>query len=202
MSNPKDSKLRIFLRQAPQPVRLRARKGDEEQDIALADQVRHRWRIAEEALTSWGAESVECLDAKGAITRSYTLVDVDEGSRERERSSLAENRAGELKGMASMLDRYGDRMCEAFDRGAAAAGTSQENLVALVEVLTAHLSHAITNLHNVSVNLANVISGKDVDEGTVPQSQAALQGLLMQVAGRMVAGAPPAQAAPPNGAKK
>ena len=201
MPNPKDSKFRIFLRQVPQPVRVRARKGDEEQDIALADQVRHRWRIAEEACTSWGAETVECLDAKGAITRSFTLIDSEDAGRDRERSAMADTRGAELKGMASMLDRYGDRMNEAFSRGAEAAGTSQENLVALVEVLTAHLSHAITNLHNVSVNLANVISGKDVDEGTMPQSQAALQGLLMNIAGRMVAGSPPASA-PPNGAKK
>ena len=87
MPNPKDSKFRIFLRQVPQPVRVRARKGDEEQDIALADQVRHRWRIAEEACTSWGAETVECLDAKGAITRSFTLIDSEDAGRDRERSA-------------------------------------------------------------------------------------------------------------------
>jgi len=33
----KDNKLRQFLRAAPQPDKVRARKGDEEQDIALAD---------------------------------------------------------------------------------------------------------------------------------------------------------------------
>lgn len=196
MSNPKDSKLRMFLRAAPQPAKVRARKGDDEQDIALADQVRHRWRIAEEACLSWGADSVEALDPKGAILRTFTLSEPDdEGKLAR---SASDGRASEMKGMAAMLDRYGDRMNEAFTRGAEAAGTSQENLVALVEVLTAHLSHAITNLHNVSVNLANVISGKDVDEGTVPQSQAALQGLLTQIAGRMLAtNTPPPPA--PNG---
>jgi len=196
----KDNKLRQFLRAAPQPDKVRARKGDEEQDIALADQVRHRWRIAEEAILSWGAESVECLNAKGAILRTFTITEADESARERDREGLA--RTNEYKGMAAMLDAYGERLNEAFDRGAAASSTSSDSLISLVEVLTVHLSHAITNLHNVSVNLANVISGKDPEEGTVPQSQAALQGLLMQVAARAFPQAPAAAPPPkPNGAK-
>ena len=195
----KNSRLRQFLRAAPQPAKVRARKGDDEQDIALADQVRHRWRIAEEACLSWGADSVEALDAKGAILRTFTIHDEDDARAPDTRQ--ADSRASEMKGMAAMLDRYGDKMCEAFNQGAEAAGRSQDNLVGLVEVLTVHLSHAITNLHNVSVNLANVISGKDVDEGTVPQSQAALQGLMMQVAARAFPQGGTPAAAPPNGKK-
>jgi len=100
---------------------------------------------------------------------------------------------------ALMLDRYGDRLNEAFDRGAAAASVSQENLVNMVESLMQHWTMAITNLHNVSINLANALQGQESpDAGSMtPQ-------LLAQVIGMAAAKAmgPASPSSPPNGAEK
>lgn len=202
-------KLRGWLRQAPQPSEIRIKDADDESRlIALDDNVRNRWKHAEAAVLGAQARVVECLDAKGKILRTVFLEDDDTAEEvgALARATDSANRSREVKEMALMLDRYGDRMNEAFDRGAAAAGTSQDHLVSLVEVLTGHLSMAITNLHNVSVNLANFVAGKEPgDDTSQPQSQLALQNILGLLAAQVARGAvDPAAGTPPqqNGAKK
>jgi hypothetical protein len=179
------SKLRTWLRQAPQPDEVRIRdEQDEVRVIALDENVRNRWKHAEQAVIGARAVVVECLDAKGKILRTLQLKDDEDGE------GAAAGKGAALvapdmqwKGIAAIVDRIAERHNEAFDRGAAAASNSSDSLVGLVEVLTSHLSLAITNLHNVSVNLANAISGRDTsDEPQNGQSSQALQALIAQVA--------------------
>src|SRR5208283_4971404 len=83
--------------------------------------------------------------------------------------------------LAHVLAAFGAQLNEAFERGSASAGQSQDSLVSLVGMLTTHLTHAITNLHNVSVNLANVIQSTATGE-ELPQNgqnQQMLQQLLL-----------------------
>src|SRR5271170_1822852 len=121
---------------------------------------RTRWMTCEETVRSSGAVSVECLDKDSNIIRAARLTDGDdddddagEDAREKREAKAITRERRELAGV---LDAYGNRMNQSFREGASAASVSQDKLVDLVEVLTAHLSMAITNLHNVSVNLANV----------------------------------------------
>jgi hypothetical protein len=165
------------------------------QTIALSGAKRNRWKNAADNVKNLGAVKVFCVDAKGNVLRSRSLVD-EEGDvvedpddvarkrfdNERRKSEIA--LAHERVELAHVLDRYGDRLNEAFERGAAAAGTSQENLVSLVQVLTAHLANAITNLHNVSVNLANFVQSSATGEEPASlngQNGQLIAGLLTQV---------------------
>lgn len=161
--------LRAWLRAPPQPDQFRVRTEDDEtRTIELSPNARNRWKSAEEAVRACRAVVVECLDKKGSILRSHELELEDDGDGEhgakdplavyrKARIGDEKDRAADRRELAMMLDRYGDRLNEAFERGAQAAGVSQDNLVGLVETLTGHLGAAITNLHNVSVNFANLI---------------------------------------------
>ena len=185
------SKLRSWLRQVPQPHEVRIRDADdEERTIALSENLRNRWKQAEQAILGAKARHVECLDAKGKILRALELESDDDEPDDPAAAPALGSRA-----FAQVLDRYGDRMNEAFARGAEAAAQSQDNLVALVEVLTGHLSMAITNLHNVSVNLATVLSAKE--DGENPNG--ALAGnLVTQLLGAAAMNAAKQAAAPPS----
>lgn len=195
--------LRAWLRRQPQPFSLRIRTEDgEERSIKLGDG-RDKWKVAEQASATSRAVSVEAVSADGTILRGEqlreeTAAGADEGG------DYDEKRAARtMMAQASMLDRYGDRLNQAFDRGAAAANTGQENLVGLVEVLTTHLTMAITNLHNVSVNLANIVArgGGAEDPSQHDQNGAMLQGLLGQMAMRAM-GQGTATEKPANGEGK
>jgi uncharacterized membrane protein YqiK len=190
----KHSKLRTFLANRPQPAKVRLRKGDEEQDVALAEAVRHRWRMAEEACLAWGADVVECLDAKGALLRSYTIERDDDDDKNDKRAATA--KGAEYKGLAEVIDRIAERHNEAFDRGAEATGRSQDQLVSLVELLTVHLTHAITSMYNVSASYASLLQGKEPEEGNA-SSQAAMMNLVGAAIGKLAQ--PPAAPKPQNG---
>ena len=190
--------LRSWLRQQPQPHKIRIRTGDDEDvDIELSPNARNRWKQAEESVIAAEAKTVHCLDKSGAILRSQQLAVDSEGASEPEDPTTKMVRS-ERRELAAVLDRYGDRMNQAFDRGAAAASAAQENMIALVETLTAHLSLAITNLHNVSVNLANALSG----EPTEPQSKGELA--LAALAAKILSASGGGHAAEekPNGKRK
>jgi len=180
-----------WLRAEPQPHSLRIRTEDgETKTIELTEKARNRWKTAEAAIHAARAVACECLNKAGSILRSRTLEPEDEDAGPGDKDPVEAVRrkyerqvSTERQELAAVLDRYGDRMNEAFDRGAAAAGTSQENLVSLVEVLTTHLAHAITNLHNVSVNLANVVQATATGEDAPAlggQNGALLVNLLTQ----------------------
>lgn len=155
--------LRAWLRRVPKPRKLRLLVGDDERIVDLGEG-RPRWAEVEATIRANGASRVECLDEKEAILRSVQLDDFESpGANSEESSGKAEERRSTAQ--AAMLDNYGKRMNEAFLAGAKAAAVSQDTLVNLVDSLTGHLSLAITNLHNVSVNLANVVSAAAGAEG-------------------------------------
>jgi len=194
--------LRAWLRRQPQPFSLRIRTEDgEERSIKLGDG-RDKWKVAEQTIATSRAVAVEALDAEGKLLRGEQLREepaagADDGS------DYDEKRAARaMQAQAAMLDRYGARLNEAFERGAAAANTGQENLVGLVEVLTTHLTMAITNLHNVSVNLGNIVSrgiGGGAEESQHDQNGQMLTQLLGQVALRAMTPAPSGDKPQSNG---
>ena len=208
---PRGTPLRTWLRRKPTPHRIRIRLAEgDERYIDIPGDNRNRWQTVETCVLNSGAEVVECLDEIGALLRSQQLEDTEEVKGEGERDHLRDELSKEVQGreahiakvqreQALMLDRYGDRLNEAFDRGAAAASVSQENLVNMVESLMQHWTMAITNLHNVSINLANALQGQESpDAGSMtPQ-------LLAQVIGMAAAKAmgPASPSSPPNGAEK
>jgi hypothetical protein len=197
--------LRSWLRRAPQPHQLRIRTADdEERVIKLSDNTRHRWTAAAEAVTNARAVVVECIASDGSILRSQEIEyegdtgeEVDDG--EKSRKAIEKAVRGERIELAAVVSAIASQLNTAFDKGADAANTGQEKLVSLVEVLTTHLSLAITNLHNVSVNLANAIAGgADAGEGQ-SQNGAALLQLIGTAMARGGADKPEAK---PNGAAK
>jgi hypothetical protein len=195
------SALREWLRKRPHPAQVRVRTEDgEERMLGISADTRGRWKSLEESVLASDARVVELLDKEGAIIRAQR-IEFDEDGEEQydERRKNEERRVSrERRDLADFCDVYGKRLNEAYERGAAAANTGQENLVSLVEVLTNHLSLAITNLHNVSVNLANMVTEHAGDEGG---SGTALERVLGAVAVRSLGGPQPTTPAPPNGKK-
>ena len=209
---PHGTPLRSWLRRKPTPARIRLRLEDgEERYVDIPGSTRNRWQTVETACLMSGAEVVECLDAKGGILRAMPIEDTEEvkGDHERDRlaSELERSEKGKANALATdrreqalMLDRYGARLNEAFEHGAAAANTGQENLVSLVETLTSHLSMAITNLHAVSVNFANSIQQQATGEEGGTDNTAMLAKVLGLAAMRAMG--PGAATVPENGATK
>lgn len=189
--------LRSWLRRAPKPSSLRIHTGDGEERIIDLGSKRFRWNDCEQTVRASGATNIEALDKDGKILRAVKLTDEEVGSdSDEEARGKYDDKllTRQAQAQAAMLDRYGARMSEAFLAGAKAASSSQEKLVELVEVLTAHLGVAITNLHNVSVNLANAMQANVEGQGG-DANGAMLAGLLTKVLGGGVA------VAPPNGGK-
>jgi hypothetical protein len=159
--------LRSWLRRQPQPAEVRIELEDgEERTIKLSADLRNRWKGAESAILNSHAVSVHCVDSDGAIIRSESLREDDEQGESVDAAERRQERkqAMSLQAVSGMLDRYGDRMNEAFERGAQAANVSQENLVQIVSVLTQHLGIAIANLHTVSMQFANHLQENSGEE--------------------------------------
>jgi hypothetical protein len=162
--------LRSWLRRQPQPSEVRiVNEDDEEKVIKLSSDARNRWKGAEEAIYSARARTVQCIDAEGAIIRAMKLETDAEGNELDDADVMAKRYEKELKGerreLALVIDRYGDRLNEAFERGAQAANVSQDNLVQLVTILTNQLGLAITNVHNLSLQYAQVLQNQGDDGG-------------------------------------
>jgi hypothetical protein len=181
--------LRQWLRKEPQPKRLRVRTvDDQERTIELDPDVRKRWKTAEEAILALRSVAVECLGRDDEIMRAKDLAPPDEdtgvSSGEGASEILAEKLnmtklSNERKEFALALDRYGARLVEAFQAGAAAASEQQDKLVGLVEVLTNNLSTSIVNLHNISVELAQARADAGSDGESTPSLHGANQSQLM-----------------------
>jgi hypothetical protein len=191
------SPLRSWLRKAPKPARVRAVTEDGEQKlIEIPADARTRWKGLEEAVLACRAATVECLDSNGTVLRAQRLHVDDEQETDgaSERREVERFQSRERREMGSLLDAYGRQINAAFDRGAAAANTGQEHLVDLVTILTQNLATAITNVHNLSVNLANALAtGRNEDEG----GPEALLGKVMGLVAAKAVSAP--VEAPPNG---
>jgi hypothetical protein len=197
-----------FLRRSPQPHHIRVTTvNDEDLTIELSDASRNRWKTAAESVTSAQARVVFCLSKDDSVIRSMEL----EGEKEAEarEDSVARNLtkalATDRREIALILEAHGRQLNTAFDRGKEAAAASHEALENLVNDLTIHLVNAITNLHNASVNLANMMSA------TLPAGTEEKRGpnpMMMQMlaaafgGGNPMAAAAAAAAQEPNGKKK
>jgi hypothetical protein len=200
--------LRAFLRRQPQPVRLRVRTDeDETRIIELSPDVRNRWKAAEEAVIGARAVLVECLDKSDSILRAQKLEvegaddDAEDGGSSRDLSKAIMK---ERRDIAALVDAIGRNYNDAFDRGAKAANTGQENLVALVEMLTNQFASAMTNLHNVSVNLAHFIqaSASETTEDGEGGNGKLMERVLALAATKAMGGAPDAHATNSKGKKQ
>ena len=188
------SALEQWIRRKPVPTSLRIRTSDDETNVVeINASSSQKWKMAVESIKAARAIAVECLDAKGRILRARELEDEgadadpeEAAQRQRSRQDRGDEEGGpeaeprqrdraasaERKEMAQMLDRYGDRLNEAFERGADAAGKSHEALVALVGTLTANLNTAIVNLHTISTNFAKTLTEyAGVENGANPNDQ-------------------------------
>ena len=152
--------LRYWLKKKPVPTKIRVKTEDGEEQLIEVGHARDRWHATEEAVRACGAATIQALDSKGVVLRASRLTesdaeaDDDDDAKEKYDDKLLTR---DRRDQAAILDRYGARMNEAFHAGAQAAGVSQDHLVALVETLSGQLAGAIVSVHNMAVNLANVV---------------------------------------------
>jgi hypothetical protein len=198
--------LRTWLRRSPKPFKLAIKTADGESKEILLGKGRTRWHATEETVRTSGAISIQCLAEDGTILRAQRLSDEDieadpEEARETSALGIDKTSSKAFQAQAMMLDRYGMRLTEAFAAGAAAASSSQDKLVELVENLTGHLTLAITNLHTLSANYANQLQAMGSGSGESENPNTAL--MMNMVAGLLAKGgaAAPAPAAA-NGKSK
>ena len=164
--------LKRWLRKNPQPTSLRIVDADDNARTIALKPGRNCWKDAEASVFAARAVTVEALDDKGNILRATDLErEGDDGEPAETAVEMRTDKAiqKDRRELAAVLDRYGDRLNEAFNNGAMAANTSHETLVGLVETLTAHLSQAIVNLHAISVQYAKTVqeqagAGGDANE--------------------------------------
>lgn len=198
------SSLSRWLKKAPQPhsVRYTTADDDEERVLEVTGPASRRWKETAEALESLRAHRVECLDKDGKGLRVTVLGDTEMGdSAERESKAAAK----EHTALALVLDAQGRRISEAYAAGAEAASRGQDNLVAVVNILTTQWSATMQSLHNVSMNLAKLArqqgQGDDGDEDTVGPALQQLLGIAaMKAMGGM--GVDPAANGKPKGKEK
>jgi len=190
--------LRRFLSRSPIPDKLKITNHNGEEQIIQLPPGRKRWANVEETVRTSRAQDLQLLNDRGEVIRAKRLSEEEiEGEDDVEASGKHDEKIIQraLSAQAQMLDRYGARMNDAFERGAAAASTSQDKLVDLVEVLTQHLTLAINNLHTMGVNYANATSGQG--DGGEPNTIQAIIGMLAASKGMVVQ--PPPE---PNGKAK
>lgn len=123
--------LRAWLRQHPQPARVRAIVDGDERIVRIGSS-RSKWRDAEDALRS--AESAEALDADGAILRVWTAEDQDPAAPP---TAAAPGRERELAMMARIIADASDR---AALRHAEAYRLAYEQQCLLVQLLAERLA--------------------------------------------------------------
>lgn len=207
--------MRNWLRQAPKPAKLKILTTTGEEQVIVLGQGRTRWLAAEETLATCGAVQVQCLDAQDNVLRGRRLSeeegeslgqDPDSGGSNEAATEVARAKAESRSflGQAAMLEAYGRAINEAHRTGAEAASSSQDKLVSLVEVLTNHLSIAITNLHNVSANFSNLMQQMGGGRGDEDGNGAMVQQLMTAAIAGMAArgGLPGGAPAQTNGASK
>lgn len=155
--------LRSWLKQAPQPASLRIRDDqDDTRAIELHPNQRNRWRFAEDAILAARARVVEALNEKGSILRTYEIESEDDtgdagDTKDTAAKLSAKVRADTYREVAGVIDRYGERMVQSFREGAGSQRELVEQMLTLVETLSANLSAALVNFHNVTVALGEQI---------------------------------------------
>ena len=169
-----------WLKKTPQPKSVRYTTEDgEERTLAIGSNQR-KWKEAESALVDSGAVRVECLAEDGTVLRIETLREVED-----DKAPAGEvAKARETAALAVVLDAQGKRINEAFLAGADAASRGQENLVNVVNILTAQWSAPMNALQSASMNLAKLArqagaSPGDEDDDGMSQQMQQLMGLAM-----------------------
>lgn len=169
--------LKSWLRRNPQPHGIRyTTPDDEERELQLSSNARNRWKDAADALEEMGAVRVEAMDKDGKVLRVALLRDEDGGELHDATERQDKAKAKEYGAIASILDAQGRRISEAYAAGADAAARGQDNLVQVVNILTAQWSATMSSLHNVSQSLARAIrqqggESEEPDEGDALQKQ-------------------------------
>ena len=182
----------------PKPARVRL-YDDEGQESFIDITSQTKWKTVCETVVSSGMTRIQCLDGKNTVLRGELLSVFGVGGDE----SVGEDRreAASFRGMANVVDAIARNHNEAFDRGAQAASAATDSLIEIVQTLTGNLNIAITNLHNMAANLANILQGKDPEDGQMNPNNDLLVRVLGAAAARALnAGAPPA--GEPNGKPK
>jgi hypothetical protein len=196
--------LRAWLRRAPRPSKLRYKNADDETNNLELGSGRTRFINAEKALKVAGAVTVEALTKDGSLIRAVELNGDDDDDGEDD-TSPAKAVSKERRELAGILAAQGRAIADAYKEGANAASASSEQLTTLVDTLTQHLALAITNINNLSVNLANAIragampEGEPASNGNGEKLFAMLAPLLMGAGIQPPAASPPKPA--PNGKK-
>jgi len=155
-----------------------------------------KWRKLAAALRAARAVTVELFDRSGKFVDAYSLEDDETGDDEgtvKERYE-AKMLTRDHQALAAILDRYGDRLNEAFDRGADAANVSQQNLVELVQFLTQSLANALVAYTKTAQQLAALTAGEE------PSNQN--DAMVGQVIGAAVQKFMGSGDSPPNGKAK
>lgn len=178
--------LKSWLRRMPQPHGIRyTTPDDEERELQLSSNARNRWKDAADALEEMGATRVEALDKDGKVLRVATLRDEEGGELHDPTERQDKAKAKEMTALASVLDAQGRRISEAYREGAEAASRGQDNLVQVVNILTAQWTATMQSVHNLSQSLARAIrGGEGADEHD--DVGAGLQQLLGMAAMRMM----------------
>lgn len=195
------SKLKSFLMQKEMPDSLvMLLEGGEKEPLPLRKKGRGGWDEAEATLLSSNAVAVQCLRKNGTVIRSEKLEnlteDADSDADNREDRAIERHDrslSNERREMAMILREQGVAIKEAYREGAEAASSAQGQLTELVSMLTSHLALAITNLHNVSVNLGNLIAEASGGEGDQHSANGdMIKSLLGTVLARQLGGGGPA----------
>lgn len=167
--------LRRWLGQKPVPAKLRLHKENGETQVmpvGTSTRGKRHWQKLEETLEAIGPVKIEALTETDELLRAID-IEPDEDGDGGEAKARYEDRllTKDRREQAAMLDAYGKRLADAFDAGSRAASVSQDHLVGLVETLTENLSVAIVNVHNLSVNVSNIMQE---NARTVAELQAAI----------------------------
>jgi hypothetical protein len=179
--------LKSWLRRMPQPHGIRyVTPDDEERELQLSSNARNRWKDAADALEEMGAVRVEALDKEGKVLRVAQLRDEDGGELHDATERQDRAKAKELVGLASVLDAQGRRISEAYREGAEAASRGQDNLVQVVNILTAQWTATMQSVHNLSQSLARAIRGQGGGDEEHDEVGAGIQQLLGMAAMRMM----------------
>jgi hypothetical protein len=161
MAMHKAANIKSWLRRSPQPASIRIVSGGESRQIAIPHADPRKWAIVEETINAADPEVVEALDAGGAIIRGLERKPAEDDEDEtgetasEAKADLAIARRAVAK--ASMLDKYGQRLNEAYEKGAHAGAQGSEQVVTLCSMLMQHFSNLMTSFHETNLKVAELV---------------------------------------------
>lgn len=137
------SRVRSFILQLPKPSSIRVVIGGEPQELKLC----RSWQKTAESILAMGAESVQCLDASGAVLRAMRLDNED--ARRSEAAPIPAQLANDPH--AALLSMFGDRLHRAYEHSTEIAFTK---LVELADRLGGHIEGIEARLARTEARLA------------------------------------------------